>query len=216
MLHLVYVIAGIAILFFITEYLWRSKKYTHETVRKFLHISLGSFIAFWPFLISRYLIIALALGFILSIFLVRRFKYLSKKFTIFKSVKKLDRQSHGELYFSIGILVASLLTTNKYIFLVAILNLSISDGLAAIIGKKYGKSTKYTVFGAKKSLIGSLAFYVCALVILTAYYAFSNQSPSLSTILLFPPFLTFIESLSTSGIDNLLIPIVVIYWLSNF
>ncbi len=216
MLNLVFVIAGIAILFFITEYLWRSKKFTHETVRKFLHISLGTFIAFWPFFLPRYLIISLALGFIISVFIVRKIKFFSRKFTIFKSVKKLDRQSHGELYFSIGILVASLLTTNKYIFLVAILNLSISDGLAAILGKKYGKSTKYTVFGAKKSLIGSLVFYICALIILVAYYAFSNQLPSLATVILFPPFLTFIESLSTSGIDNLLIPIVVIYWLSNF
>lgn len=216
MLDLLYAIFGTAFLFIITENLWRSKKISHETTRKFLHISLGVFIAFWPFFLSWTEIYFLVFVFIVGIIAARNSKELSKKFTIFKTVKKLDRSSYGEIYFSLGIGLTSLLTHNKYIFMAAILNLSIADGLAALIGKKYGHKSTYTVFGAKKSIIGSLTFLTCSLVILFFYYLISGYNPSILMIILLPPVATFVESLSSSGIDNLVLPLTILVALKNF
>lgn len=210
MLHLVYVIAVIGLLFGITELFWRNKWFSHEAVRKFLHISLGTFIAFWPFILPWNLIILLAVGFICAIFVISNYKKLSNKFTIFKTIKKLDRHSHGEIYFSIGILLSALLTHNKYIFMAAILNLSIADGLAALVGKKYGAKSVYTVFGAKKSALGSAVFWMSSLLILVFYYAISGHNPNIAMVILLPPIATFIESLSSSGVDNLVIPLTII------
>jgi phytol kinase len=216
MLHLFYAIAGTAFLFVVTENIWRSKKISHESTRKFLHISLGTFIAFWPFFLSWASIYLLVLVFIAGIIVARNSKKLSKRFTIFKTINKLDRHSYGEIYFSLGIGLTALLTHNKYIFMAAILNLSIADGLAALIGKKYGSESLYIVFGAKKSIVGSLTFLVFSLAILLFFYVVSGYNPSVAMIILLPPILTFVESLSSSGVDNLVLPLTVLIALKNF
>ena len=216
MINLLYAVIGIVVLFGITEILWRHQKISHELIRKFLHISLGVFIAFWPFFLSWNQIYILVILFLVGILMARTLSFISKKITLFSSVKKLDRQSLGEIYFSLGIGFTALLTHDKYIFMASVLTLSLADGLAAIIGKRYGTTTKYRVFGAHKSLVGSAVFLVTTMIIIVIYYALSARAPSLMMILLLPPIATFVESFCDGGIDNLVIPLTILIALKNF
>lgn len=52
MLELIVVSIIIFLLVLVTEILWRSKHYSNELTRKFIHISLGTFAAFWPWFLS--------------------------------------------------------------------------------------------------------------------------------------------------------------------
>ncbi len=216
MLHLVYVIIGTALLFLLTEILFKTKKLSNELIRKFLHISLGVYVSLWPFFLSWPAIYILVAIFIVGIAIARLSTRLSKKITIFGTIRKLDRPSHGDVYFCIGVGLTSLLTHDKYIFMASILTLSLSDGLAALLGKKYGSTTTIRVFGAKKSLVGSLVFLITTMLIMVLYYASSGVHVNTSTLIILPLFATFVESLSDKGVDNLIIPITILFGLKLF
>jgi phytol kinase len=112
------------------------------------------------------------------------------------------------------VVLIALLEPNKWIFLAAMLHLALADAMAALIGKRYGKSTKYKVFGQSKSLIGSLTFYIISLAITTIVVNFTPLGQaSLPVLLLLPPLVTLAENVSFFGSDNFVIPAVVVLFL---
>ncbi|OVE78538.1 hypothetical protein BVY00_02540, partial [bacterium G20] len=51
----------------------------------------------------------------------------------------IKRQTYGGVLFAVAIILCALLTHVKIFFALAILHLSLADGLAAVIGTAYGK-----------------------------------------------------------------------------
>jgi dolichol kinase len=207
MLKLAVCLLGLLVLLTIAEYIGKKKILKGEYHRKFLHITAGTFIAFWPWLISWRWIQVLALALFFGMLANRYFGFLNYH-------GKVGRATYGDILYALAILICSLLTHNRYFFALAIAEVAIADGFAAIVGFNYTKYWGYEVFRHKKTVIGSMVFWIATVCIfgyglLPAHDFISYQNYFL-ILLLFPPLLTLLENLSIYGFDNIVIPIVVV------
>jgi len=202
-LKLLLVALVIFILLLIVELLWRVKKYRSEFTRKSIHILVGTFAAFWPWFLSWRQIELLALAFLIVVVTAR---YL----VIFDSIHKIERKSIGDLLFAISIGLVALITHERWIFTAAVLHMSLADGLAAVIGTRYGKGSVYKIFGQRKSLVGTVTFWLCSLTILIIYFSASHNGDAWPTLLWLPLAATLLENVGIYGSDNLLVPLFVV------
>jgi phytol kinase len=193
----------------LSETWWRHRKVANELSRKVVHISVGSFVAFWPFFLSWNEIKLLSLAFLIVV-------SISKTLHIFQAIHSVQRPTWGELYFALSVGLIAFVTHDKWVYMTALLLMSLADGLAAVIGVQFGKRQRYYVFGQAKSVIGTATFFVVALLLLTAY---SHYAPGVT----FQPVLigialvaTAIENLAVEGLDNLLVPLVTASLLSIY
>ena len=192
------------------EFITRNKNLRGEASRKLVHIGVGSFIAFWPFFMPIKSILLLCIALFAVIFV-------SKTFHIFQSIHTVRRFTNGELFFPTGIALSALLTNSKWIFLAAILHMSLADGLAGLIGMGLEKAGRYTVFGRVKTIAGSLTFLVVSILITGWVVIFSPagfSSTAWPVIIWLPPMATLLENISPDGSDNLLVPLLVVSILS--
>lgn len=198
--------SSIFILLLVTEILWRTEKIQVEVSRKIVHMGTGVIIAFWPLFLS-WEVIQLASLAMLFIILI------SSKFNIFKSIHSVDRITKGEILYPVGIGICALLEPAPWIFTAAILHLALADGMAAIIGVKYGKKTRYSLLSHGKSLAGSLAFFSVSLAIFVSamFFISHSTSPSLFAWFVWSALaLTFLENISWYGLDDITVPVGVI------
>jgi phytol kinase len=185
-----------------TEFLWRLGHVKKEYARKLVHVSVGTFIAFWPFFLDWTEIRLLSLAFVLVI-------SISLRLNVFKSIHSVERPTWGEVFFALSVGLISILTTNPYVYAAAILHMSLADGAAAVIGAKFGKTNGYRVFGQHKSGAGSLAFLIVSLCIL-AWYVFVTGSPlGIIYIAALAATATALENAGWLGFDNLFVPVLV-------
>ncbi|MEO6513616.1 MAG: hypothetical protein ABIR37_02920 [Candidatus Saccharimonadales bacterium] len=185
-----------------TEILWRYGHVKKEYARKLVHVSVGTFVAFWPFFLDWTEIRLLSLAFVLVI-------ALSLWLKIFKSIHSVERPTWGEVLFALSVGFISLLTTDPYIYAAAILHMSLADGAAAVVGAKYGKTNGYRIFGQYKSRVGSLAFLIVSLVVLTWYVLVSGADIPVIFIAGLALAATALENAGWRGFDNLLVPVVI-------
>ncbi len=190
-------------LLMISEFWWRKQRAHNEFSRKFVHITVGSFVAFWPFFLTWNQIRAMSLAFLIVV-------AISKYLHIFRAIHSAQRPTMGELFFALSVGAVTIITQDKWIYMVALLQMSLADGLAAIIGIRYGQRHRYTVFGHTKSLLGTFTFFIVSLTLLIAGFSYASGSEvpipfaiSLAVVM------SLIENIGIQGIDNLLIPILV-------
>lgn len=208
MLAVIACLATISAILAVAEVLWRKKILKGENQRKFVHISIGTFAAFWPWLISWEAIQLLGLLMTAGVLINRHWTYLHYLGNI-----RITR-NYGDVFLPIAIVVASLVTTNKIFFAIAILHVSLADGLAAVVGKNFGKHWKYKVFEHSKTVVGSMTFWLVSLCILgvgilAAHDAVTYNQYSL-LIFALPPILTLIENVVGLGMDNIAVPAAVL------
>lgn len=189
------------------EYWWHRRRVHGELSRKFIHITVGSFVATWPFFLSWRTIQIISVAFLFSV-------ALSKYLRIFQAIHSVQRPTWGEVYFALAVGLTTLVTHDKWIYLAALLQMSLADGLAAVMGVRYGKRHHYLVLGHPKSLVGSATFFVVSLAILIGFSVLSGSTISPFFILGVASVATLIENLGVKGLDNLLIPIFVAMSLS--
>jgi dolichol kinase len=185
-----------------SEYLARYKGVHSELTRKFVHILVGIFVAFWPFFLSWGQIQFLSLAFLVVV-------GLSIKFHVFRSIHAVERNTMGELLFALVIGVLAFIVTNKWVFAASMLHLSLADGLAAVVGLGWGDHNKYKILGHTKSIAGSLAFFFTSIFIMIWYVHFSHASADAFNILVLPVIATITENLAIRGTDNMAIPLLV-------
>ena len=119
-----------------------------------------------------------------------------------------DFEGGGRLTGATYVMVSSffvLLFFDKYVCITSILIMSYSDTAAAIIGKMYGKTKIF-----KKTLEGSLAFFITSLIIILVMVPEVNLGLGLVAILA----ATIVESLPISVDDNLSVPLIIALILS--
>jgi phytol kinase len=197
---------GMLIILFSAEVLWRQKIIKGEAARKFVHILAGIFIAFWPYFMSWRQIELLAAGGLILVFI-------AINTNVFHVGRDINRRSYGELFFPIGIGISALIMPAPIVFTAAILHLSLADGLAALVGKKYGQRHQYKITGYTKSLAGSLTFLLTSLVIITSTLLVSASQPTwplIPLLVCLPLAATLLENFAIAGADNLLIPLLVV------
>ncbi len=195
-------ILAVLALVLIGEFWWRKQRLHTEFTRKFVHITVGSFVAFWPFFLSWNEIRYLSLAFLLVV-------GISKYFHLFRAIHSVQRPTLGELFFALAVGAVTLITQDKWIYAAALLQMSLADGFAAVIGTNYGQRFRYIVFGHAKSILGTFTFLVVSALILTGYSHESGQYLTAVFIFDLSVAAAAIENIGVAGLDNLLVPVLV-------
>lgn len=187
----------------IEELAWKKKILHDEYQRKFVHMAIGTFMAFWPWLLTWHQIQLLS-----TLGVVAAFVY--KRANMFGGLGNIRSNGYGHITHPLSVLIAATLTSNDVFFCIAILIMALADGAAAIVGHRYGEHWRYKVFGHTKTVIGSMAFWLTSLLIfgigLLAAHGDFSLSHYIGLLIIAPPILTILENLGILGIDNLLLP----------
>lgn len=202
-------LAGVLLILVVAEALWRLGILRGESQRKLVHICTGSFIASWPWLMSWRAI--QIIGILMAVVVAA-----NRLLPVLHFSERIRRKSYGDVVFALAVFAAAALTVNKIYFAIAILHMSLADGLAALVGKKYGRYWRYKVFNQTKTVIGSMTFWFtsfCVLGVGLLFQATSTYDYILALIFL-PPILTAVENFMVWGLDNLAVPLVALLALS--
>lgn len=183
-----------------SELWWRKHIMHSEFSRKFVHITVGSFVAAWPFFLSWNQIRLLSLSFLVVV-------GVSKYLRLFRAIHSVQRPTWGELYFALSVGLVTFITLNKWIYMAALLQMSLADGFAAVMGVRFGKP--YLVFSHRKSMIGSVTFFAVSLAILVAYSQLAAVHLNPAFIMAAAALAAVIENFAVAGLDNLLVPVVI-------
>ncbi|MGF7229213.1 MAG: diacylglycerol/polyprenol kinase family protein [Candidatus Saccharibacteria bacterium] len=199
---LVFTIVAVLLVLLLAEYLARHTNMHAELTRKFVHMLVGTFVAFWPYFLSWRQIELLSLAMFIVILV-------SVKFTIFKAIHTTPSRVFGEISFAMVIGILALISSSKWIFMAAMLNLSIGDALAAIIGVLKGEHNQYKVFGKTKSIAGTATFFIVSVAVMMLYVNLSRGSASFTTLFVVPILATVTENVAVNGTDNLIMPVLI-------
>lgn len=169
--------------------------------RKFLHIMVGNILFILPLFDSQWVITFLAAAPFIPL------TYLMSPYSPIKSVKdKLSESGHGLglVYYAISwTVLAFFFYDQPWIIAVGIAAMSYGDGIASLVGQKFGKR-KYCFSGDIKSIEGSAAMFIILLVtlwIVLTYYAVLPINPL--TILIVALVATVLEGITPKGLDNI-------------
>jgi dolichol kinase len=208
MLAVITCLAGVLAILLVNEFLWRDKFLHGELKRKFVHILATIFIAFWPWIISFKAIALIGIGMVIVLLLNRQLKMLHY-------LGNIRQKTYGEVFLALAVTTVALITDNKIFYAIALLHVALADGLAAIIGTKYGRHWQYKVFGQTKSVIGTMTFWSISLLILgfglLPAHNYITYDSYLPLLIVLPPILAAIENVAVFGLDNLAIPVAVIF-----
>lgn len=176
-----------------------------EKIRKVVHIGTGQVI-----LLAWWLEIPAWVGITASI-LASVVTLLSYKFPILPGINSVGRKSLGTFFYaaSIGILVAWFWAIEQPQYAaIGILVMTWGDGLAALIGQKYGKHP-YKIGGIQKSWEGSLTMaLVSYLVASLILFAVEGNIWQVYVVPIAVALIaTGLEAFSKLGVDNITVPV---------
>lgn len=202
MLSLLFVVVVVFALLLLGEYIAKRNRSLPELNRKFVHITVGSFVAFWPLILTWNQIVFLSAAFVLVV-------SVSKYFNIFQSIHGVKRATWGEVYFGLVVGLLAFVTHDGWIYMTALLHMSLADGMAAVIGMRFGKKNRYSVFGSLKSIVGTLTFFVISMSLLLVYSTGQGVDVPLLSLVGVAIAATLLENAGVRGTDNLTVPILV-------
>jgi phytol kinase len=115
----------------------------------------------------------------------------------------IARTSYGEFAFVAGVALAFVLAHGDVpAYVAAILALTCGDAVAALVGRRFGRHA-YALGRARKSVEGSAAFFVVALLACAAF----PRAESVAAIAAFALATTLAEAFAGDGLDNAAIPL---------
>ncbi len=176
-----------------------------EWTRKVLHIGTGNIVLIaWWLNIPAWIGIAAAVMF-------TGVSIASYALPLLPSVNNIGRRSWGTCFYaiSIGVLVAWFWPLQMpSLAALGILVMTWGDGLAGLIGKRFGKHC-YRVMGMTKSWEGTATMGIVSFVVSLAMLWPGCDRPlvAIAIALAVALFATLLESFSKLGIDNLTVPI---------
>jgi len=194
------------VIFLIAE-LWRKfGQPVPEQTRKFVHLTAGAVCLSFSYVFQSHLtVLALAVSFAVIMLVTKSAGWL-------QSVHGIQRSSQGGIYFPLAIYLTFLiaaLNQQPHFYFIAILTLSASDTLAALIGTSYGRKL-YKVEEDRRSMEGTVVFFLITFLIIHLSLLLLTDLSRPQTVLaaLYAAVLvTAFESISLGGSDNFFIPI---------
>lgn len=196
---------GLGAIVLLAETLHRGVSANSELPRKVVHIGTGNVI-----LLAWWLQIPAWVGISASI-IASIIALLSYYIPFLPGINSVGRKSWGTFFYaiSIGVLIAWFWPLQQFHYAaIGILVMTWGDGLAGLIGQKFGKHF-YEVWGMKKSWEGSLTMALASYVV-SSLILLSVQGNVWQTWLVpvaIALFATCLEAFSKLGIDNLTVPL---------
>ena len=189
-------------LFFMMDYVKKWFSLESEDSRKIVHVSSLLTVCTWPFFLENYGIYIICILFILI-------NIYTKKAGMFKAVHTVRRATIGAEILPVGIMISTFffLPENRTSFIYGILIVCFSDLMAELIGKKL-KFYEYKIFGQKKSLGGSIAFFISTFLITSGMLVFLEIDIIISHVMIISILLCLVEAVHTFGLDNFTLPVV--------
>jgi phytol kinase len=94
---------------------------------------------------------------------------------------------------------------------IGILVMGYGDGLAAIIGQRFGKEKIHHLTG-KKTYAGSMTMFLVSVIVITGMtwrykYEWIRHLPGLGTAIVIASISTAVEAMTPMGLDNVTVPI---------
>jgi len=207
-------------------------KVSQIITRKFVHIFAGPiFVVTWMLfsgeIISHYIAVIVPLLFVLQFVAIGTGMMKNESFVNSMSRSGDPRELlEGTLYYAIVMVLMTFfwfyvpstgIENANPTALLIIGCVSGGDGLADIIGRKFGGERKFGTKGSEKTIIGSIGMLVGSILVSSILVLiFSLEVPHINIITLILPIVvvsivaTVVEALSPKGIDNFLIFVAVI------
>jgi len=193
----------LGLVFLASEILHRFKQ-DPELVRKVVHIGTGHVLLIaWWLQIPTWLCVAAGVTFS-AIALASHYT------NILPMLNDVGRKTYGVFYYALSITVLVALLWDRYpqYAVIGVMVMSWGDGMAALIGKRFGKHT-FIYMGNKRSLEGSLAMFVTSLVVILSIFASAHSlSPrDIGVAIPVAAIAAILEAYSPGGTDNLSVPL---------
>lgn len=194
----------------IFEYLHYKQKIDHEESRKFIHIGVSNAWIIAVIFMDRFWY------FVIPLLLFAVFNFIIQRTELLKGFIGDKREPGGDLgavYFPISVSIIAVftwwdgITPAPLIGGLGTLIMGYGDGLAGLLGKKFGKKPIFknspkTVFG---SIVMFTISFVVSAIIFTLVFHFSALTLLFAVGLAL--FATFVEAITPNGLDNLTVPI---------
>ena len=183
----------------------RRAGYGLELTRKVVHIGAGHVI-----LLAWWMAVPAWTGIAASI-LFSGVALLSYRLPLLPGIESVGRKSLGTFFYavSIGVLVAWFwpLAQPQYAA-IGILTMTWGDGLAALVGQRYGKHP-YQIWGEKKSWEGSATMFLASYIVCASILLCVQGAAAATWLIagLGAIAATALEAVSKYGIDNLSVPL---------
>ena len=190
----------VVLVILIATILQSKKIISNEGSRKFIHIAVSNcWVIIMLFFDNVWLAVTPPIAFIII-------NYISYRFDLIKSMERSGQKDLGTVYFSISLTILVLLSfwlDAKYIGAIGVFILGYGDGLAAIVGKKYGFKKLFH----NKTYVGSLTMFIISLVVSMILFGIFLPSLILSGSLIIALFATVIELYTPHDLDNVTVPV---------
>ena len=205
------------LLFLVIDRLEKKGKVDSELTRKLLHIGSGLIALLFPLIFKTLMgVVYLGIIFIILLLILRNAGKFSKG--IGKALRKEERQSRGDLYFIVSIVILWVASySNRILYYIPLLILIFPDALAALGGVKFGK-IKYKSVVGEKSVEGSAIFFTVTLLITLGSLLLFTKLGLLESVIisLLMAFLSMIlEAISWRGLDNIFVPVLSFFILKS-
>jgi len=182
--------------------------------RKITHIGAGSLVGFLPLYSdvdwSRYLNVTIFVVWIAL--LVQKGLFANPDDEAVRTMTRTGERREllkGPLYFVIVATICGTLLYKSFPGIVAMANLGWGDGVAPIVGSRYGR-WKYKIF-SDKSVEGSLSMFIFAFAASVFFvWLILPSELNLIRILLLALIATVVEAFSPQEVDNILIPAAIV------
>lgn len=195
---------------FFAEVARMNKWVSGERARKVIHILVGVWGAWLPWWLGWRSIVVLGCVLLLGVFIAGRLKFI-------RSIRSVSRSTAGEYFFPLAIILLAIFFKNQVIFAAAMLQMGLADGMAAVVGTRYGKNTMFKILGTKKTKHGTITFFVLsttiliwALWLLYPGISFGSLSAGIFTATIaaiVASILTVAELTGQRGLDNISVPL---------
>ncbi|MAA78916.1 MAG: hypothetical protein CL916_06620 [Deltaproteobacteria bacterium] len=202
---------GVLLILGLSEFVKR-KGVSQEWSRKTAHIGSGALAIPFPWMFkSVWPIIILCSSFFLIMMI-------SKSMNFFQGVHGVKRKSHGAFVFPLVIILVFCLAQEPLHYAIPIAVLSLSDAMAALIGKRYGQHQCHTL-GETRSMEGSTAFFFPTFLLVHIPLLLLTDTGRTECVLMgfgCAILVTAFEMISVRGLDNVFIPFGTWYVLDNY
>ena len=205
----------IIFLILISELGYKRKILSASSNRIIIHLFTGLAVSASPFLFSNN-IQPIILAFLF--FLINLISYNNNNL---KSFHDIGRESLGTIYFPLSfIIISGPFWDYSYQIAASYIILAVADPLASFVGNRRKETHKYKIAGDIKSIEGSVIMFTATLVLITLFSGFIfvdfDILNTIIAIIICSIAITFAESISSKGSDNLTIPITAFLFIELF